>query len=167
MYLTNNLDNIISMSLFLIYFSEYFFIENKNRFDFHYSSSLGNEAAECTVCMFKLWVMAATDELFGSSSTFFWNKKTKSKQKSKQKTKQNKQFNTKSEAHLWNWSRTLANWWQNRCWQVWRWHFGLLIYGIQFDSIFQSLTWIKIRLQSRYFVRIYYISILLTVGNFA
>ena len=82
------------MSLFLIHFSEYFFIENKNRFDFFfYSSSLGNEAAECTVCMVKLWVMAATDELFGSSSTFFWNKK--SKQKLKQKSKQNKQFKQK------------------------------------------------------------------------
>ena len=73
---------------------------------------------------------------------------------------------TKSEAHLWNWSRTLANWWQNRCRQVWRGHFGLLIYGIQFDSIFQSLTWIKIRLQPRYFIRIYHISILPHSGKF-
>ena len=89
-YWTNNFDNIISMSLFLIYFSEYFFYrKQKQIWFFFYSSSLGNEAAECTVCMVKLWVMAATDELFGSSSTFFWNKK--SKQKLKQKSKQFKQ----------------------------------------------------------------------------
>ena len=175
-YKSVNIEPTILIALFqCLYFSFisqsiFFLSKTKTDLIFFYSSSLGNEAAECTVCMVKLWVMAATDELFGSSSTFFWNKKSKQKlkQKSKRKIKQNSKqtTQTKSEAHLWNWSRTLANWWQNRCWQVWRWHFWLLIYGIQFDSIFQCLTWIKIRLQTRYFVRICHISILLHSGKF-
>ena len=59
-YKSVNIEPTILIRLFqCLYFSfisqSIFFIENKNRFDFFfYSSSLGNEAAECTVCMVKL-----------------------------------------------------------------------------------------------------------------
>ena len=97
-YKSVNIEPTILITLFqCLYFSfisqSIFLSKTKTDLIFFYSSSLGNEAAECTVCMVKLWVMAATDELFGSSSTFFWNKK--SKQKLKQKSKQNKQFKQK------------------------------------------------------------------------